>query len=161
MAIEKSEIERRSNEQFKLFVLNLTASGAIAAFAVGNKGDPNALLIIPWFSFITFTYWIYQAISIRSADLKNPTSKDFWEWIRRFFASTTRLSCFALIPWGAIKLHSGDQYKEFKLISSYIPLIICVFYAFWFYYQYIYKIKTEFLEKTQQAVSSDRRGRTA
>lgn len=137
MTIEKDEIERRSDEQFQLFKLNIIASGAIATFALSDNGDQNALLIIPWLSFTVFVYWIYQGISIRSADRKHASNREFWEWVRRFFAFVARMINFGLLPWGAVQIHKGLEYPVFKEISSVLPWISIVLYLIWFIYQYL------------------------
>jgi fatty acid desaturase len=137
MTIEKYEIDRRSQEQFQLFKLNIIAAGAIATYALSDKGDHNALLIIPWLSFAMFVYWVYQGVSIRSADRKSASNREFWEWVRRFFAFVARMMNFALLPWGAIQIHKGEEYLKFKEITSILPWISIILYLIWFIYQYL------------------------
>lgn len=136
MTIEKNEIKRRSDEQFDLFKLNIAAAGFIATFALGDKGDHNALLIIPWLSFIMYLYWIYQGISIRSADRK-PASKERWERIRRGFAFCARMGNFSAIPLVALIIHKGTEYPSLKNITYILPFLSIAIYFWWFYYQYI------------------------
>ncbi len=127
MTIEKDEIKRRSDEQFDLFKLNIAAAGFIATFALGDTGNRDALLIIPWLSFIMYLYWIYQGISIRSADRK-PASKERWERIRRGFAFFARMGNFAVIPFVALTIHKDTHYPILKNITYILPFLTIVIY---------------------------------
>jgi len=161
MTIEIGEIPRRSDEQFQLFKLNIISSGVIATFALSDKGDQNALLIIPWLSFAMFTYWVYQGISIRSADRKPASNREFWEWVRRLFAFVSRMMNFAVLPWAALQIHKGTEYIEFKELTSFLPKISIGLYFVWFIYQYLIVFPNLETKEPNKANSADVKSRAA
>lgn len=89
----RQEIERRSQIQFNLFVLQLTASGAVFSFALARSaGRSPFLLIIPISTFMLCAEYVDQIYGQRIVakyireELAVPGELQWESWLKRYFS---------------------------------------------------------------------------
>jgi hypothetical protein len=65
----RTEILQRSNMQWNIFALQLTAAGVVFSFALSNPSHTGFLLILPVVSYVLAGRYVSQSLGIQKAAL--------------------------------------------------------------------------------------------
>ncbi|MDT8366890.1 MAG: hypothetical protein RRA15_10415 [bacterium] len=139
----QTQIQQRSEFQFKIHNLNIITSGALMSFALTTPGNyVHALLIIPVLSFSLFMLWVHHGIVIRLYRVPK-YGKGFWENIRKHTFSVAILANFVGVPIIALVLYQKSEYLWLQIIDFGLIVLTTIFYGLWFYLQYKSKVTSE------------------
>ncbi len=138
------QIIQRSEFQFRVFIFNLVAVGALFAFALNPVYDfKYVLCVIPGVSFILFIFWLHQAFAILSAKDKGSGKK--YGTLRKFTYFIAICANFIIAPFSSLILSYYYNYfiKMPYAVINYINILVMAFsmvlFVIWFCSQYYCK----------------------
>lgn len=138
------QIRQRGDIQFKLIEFNILGTGAIASLALNKSEYWDALLVLPFISFLLFLLWVHYGIAIRLMNWVKPKAMSFWSVTRLFTFATVILTNFVGVPICSILLHElGRENLPIGLLRVLglwvFPVFTLFLFLMWIYIQYFKK----------------------